>query len=179
MGCFFIQNAWNCHIYKSWKQIRFSTIHFLLILGAFLVVYNVLSGFAWPIFPVRCLRVYLMPSLSLLSAGGVCVSQSSGRDVAFRPFGLECFCWIFFRCSSVLWSSALFSCHFRGANVSSVKSLGVWDSQHFGYQATDKERLENCLWFFRNTIILYGQMLVFCGFHFWTTAVKKLVFAFA
>ena len=51
-------------------------------------------------------------------------------------------CWIFFRCSSVIWSSVPFSCHFWGANFFSVKSLGVWDSNIAATRQQTKERLE-------------------------------------
>ena len=75
-----------------------------------------------------------------------------------------------FQCAMVV---CTFFMSFLGGKCYLRKNSWCMRFQHFGYQATDKERLENCLWYFQNSILLYGQMLVFCGFHFWTTAVKK------
>ena len=109
--------------------------------------------------------------LSLLSAGCVCVYQGSGRDVAGRLFGLDFFWGIFFRCAMVVCTLFMW---FLGGKCYLRKKSWCMRSQHFGYQATDKERLGNGLWYFQNSILLYGQMLwAFYVFHFWTTAVKK------
>ena len=45
-------------------------------------------------------------------------------------------CWIFFRCSRVIWSSVPFPCHFWGANISRLLFLSWFMRfQHCGYQA--------------------------------------------
>ena len=85
-------------------------------------------------------------------------------------------CWIFFRCSSVIWSSVPFSCHFWGANVSSVKSLGVWDSNIAATRQQTKERLEKYRDIFDTQCYCVVACFYFVFFIFELQLWKKLVF---
>ena len=78
--------------------------------------------------------VCLMPSLFLLSAGYGAVSQSSGRDVAFRPFGLLNLFPVF-QCDMVV---GTFFMSFLGGKLFLRKKSWCVRFQHCGYQATDK-----------------------------------------
>ena len=117
---FFIQNAWNCYVYKSWKQLRVSIIHFLLILGTFFVVcmfwacWSYLYSLSFACDCIWCLP-WVYWALAVLCVPGLC----PWCGISAVWFG-ESF-------SGVLLVVALFSCHFRVAKVTSVKSLGVWD----------------------------------------------------
>ena len=83
-------------------------------------------------------------------------------------------CWIFFRCSRVIWSSVPFPCHFWGANISRLLFLSWFMRfQHCGYQATDKGKAQKVSWYFWHSMLLCSRMFLLCVFHFWTTAVKK------
>ena len=75
--------------------------------------------------------------------------------------------------SGVLLVVAPFSCHFRVAKVTSVKNLGVWDPNISAIRQQTRRGSRIVFWHFRNLILLYSQMLVFCVFHFWTAAVKS------
>ena len=110
-----------------------------------------------------------MPSLSLLSAGYGAVSQSSGRDVAFRPFGLLNLFPVF-QCDMVV---GTFFMSFLGGKLFLRKKSWCVRFQHCGYQATDKGKARKVSWYFWNSMLLCSRMFLFCVFHFWTTAVKK------
>ena len=100
-----------------------------------LVAYNVLSGWSDLYFlSVVCECVCLMPSLNLLSAGYGAVSQSSGGDVAFRPFGLLNLFPVF-PCDMVV---GTFFMSFLGGKYFLRKKSWCMRLQHCGYQATDK-----------------------------------------
>ena len=110
-----------------------------------------------------------MPSLFLLSAGYGAVSQSSGRDVAFRPFGLLNLFPVF-QCDMVV---GTFFMSFLGGKCFLRKKSWCVRFQHCGYQATDKGKARKVSWYFRHSMLLCSRMFLLCVFHFWTTAVKK------
>ena len=72
-----------------------------------------------------------MPSLFLLRAGCGAVSQSSGRDVAFRPFGLLNLFPVF-QCDMVV---GAFFMSFLGGKLFLRKKSWCVRFQHCGYQA--------------------------------------------
>ena len=168
MGCFFIQNAWNWYVYKSWKQLRVSIIHFLLILGAFLVVCMFWAGLSYLYsLSFACDCIWCLPwvywALAVLCVPGLC----PWCGISAVWFG-ESF-------SGVLLVVALFSCHFRVAKVTSVKSLGVWDPNISAIRQQTRRGSRIVFWHFRNLILLYSQILVFLCFSFLNCSCEKLV----